>query len=69
MVKRTTKEARALWEKVLVEVGLSMDAGRDKGHRKLVYVGDSATLEAVAGRIATSVGRVRPKGHGPDSDE
>jgi hypothetical protein len=59
----TTKE---YWEQVLSKEGLSMDAGRDPGHRKLALVGSTKDLEDVYEMLAGENGRVRPEGAGPD---
>ena len=61
--ENTTKE---YWDKVLEEEGLSMNAGLDPGHRKLLRVGGTADLERIHAAIVTYTGKVRPPGHGPD---
>lgn len=57
------------WEQLLKDEGLSMDAGRDPGHRKTVLVGNSNDLEDIHEMMAGRNGRVRPKGAGPDDNE
>lgn len=54
------------WEKLLKEEGLSMDAGRDPGHRKEIRVGNTTDLERIHAAIVTYTGKVKPPGHGPD---
>ena len=61
--ENTTKE---YWDKVLEEEGLSMNAGLDPGHRKLLRVGGTADLERIHAAIVTYTGKVKPPGHGPD---
>ena len=56
------------WEKILAAEGLSMDAGRDPGHRKLLCVGNASDLEGIHEMLVGQNGRVRPKGSGPDDD-
>ena len=47
------------WNEVLRREGLSMDAGRDPGHRKLVYVED--VEKAMASQSPVEGRRVPPK--------
>lgn len=54
------------WEQVLKEEGLSMNAGLDPGHRKLLRVGNTADLEKIHAAIVSYVGKVKPEGYGPD---
>lgn len=62
--KATDKE---YWEEKLRKAGLSMDAGRDPGHRKLVLIGGSIEVDMIQEiMIRKKSGRVRPKGAGPD---
>ena len=63
--ENTTKD---YWDKVLKAEGLSMDAGRDPGHRKLLCVGNASDLEGIHEMLVGQNGRVRPKGAGPDDD-
>jgi hypothetical protein len=56
------------WEKILAAEGLSMDVGRDPGHRRLVLVGNSSDLEGIYEMLVGENGRVRPEGAGPDDD-
>jgi hypothetical protein len=59
--------SEAYWEEVLRREGLSEDDGRDPGHRKLLYVGDSNTLNAFQEmKVRKQTGQVKPKGNGPD---
>ena len=57
------------WEQVLREEGLSMNAGLDPGHRKLLRVGNSTDLERIHAAIVTDTGKVKPEGHGPDDSD
>ena len=63
--KATDKE---YWEEKLRKAGLSMDAGRDPGHRKLVLIGGSIEVDMIQEiMIRKESGRVSPKGAGPDT--
>ena len=62
----TSKE---YWEQVLASEGLSMDAGRDAGHRKVLLVGNSSDLESIYEMLVGDNGKVRPKGTGPDDGD
>lgn len=71
-MKRKTPEEAALireWEKKLRALKLSMDAGRDPGHRKLIRVGGASDLERIQAAQTTDTGKVSPSGSGSDSDE
>jgi hypothetical protein len=46
------------WDKLLLDYNLTMERGRNE---KVHYVGDSSTLERVAGEHQTRTGRVVPK--------
>ena len=68
---KVTKPAVTLtthWERILRKHGLSMDAGRDPGHRgKTVYVGTSQDVTAVEEiQIRRGSGRKVNRGAGPD---
>ena len=66
--RKKVKDSTKYWDSVLRRAGLSMDAGRDPGHRKLLYVGNSFNLEAIYEMtIGETDGRVRPAGHAPDA--
>jgi hypothetical protein len=64
--KKTESELKEHWEKILADEGLSMDAGRDPGHRKTVLVGGSIEIEGIYEGLVGENGRVSPKGTGAD---
>lgn len=69
MAIKIDRELKDRWEKILKDSGLGPDAGRDPGHRKLVYVGSGTDVTIVDEILRrNSSGRVRPKGAGPDDD-
>jgi hypothetical protein len=63
---RPETNTKEYWEQVLREEGLSMNAGLDPGHRKLLRVGNGTDLERIHAAIVTYTGKVKPEGHGPD---
>lgn len=64
-----TNESQDYWEKVLRREGLSMDGGRDPGHRNMLRIGNSTDVEKLEEYILSRCGKVKPEGHGPDSFE
>ena len=68
VTKTPDKNSPEYWEKVLAADGLSMNAGLDPGHRKLLRVGGIADLERIHAVKTTDAGRVRPKGASSDTD-
>jgi hypothetical protein len=65
-LRKIPRNSPKYWKEVLRREKLTMDAGRDPGHRKLVYVGDSAGIEAIHEMQVGKTGRTKMPGAGPD---
>jgi hypothetical protein len=60
---------RRLLEELATKItGITIDDGRDPGHRKELRVGGTADLEDIHAAQVSETGLVRPQGPGPDSD-